>query len=171
MTSYIGLEYDLEQKRKARRLRERRALTSRIKTIVVTALITAAATALLVQPYTVTYERTDPPTPPQIHTQAAYAATTVTTVQTYYVTGYNTVPEQTDATPCIAASGANICGRTDVVACPRALPLGTEVEIDGRRYTCEDRLAPKYDSRIDISCDKNTACPAEVTGVKRVTIY
>ena len=28
-----------------------------------------------------------------------------------YVTGYNTVPGQTDYTPCIAASGANICGR------------------------------------------------------------
>src|SRR5467141_3847243 len=27
-----------------------------------------------------------------------------------YVTGYNTVPGQTDYTPCIAASGANICG-------------------------------------------------------------
>ena len=33
-----------------------------------------------------------------------------------YVTGYNTVTEQTSPTPCISASGDNICGRTDVVA-------------------------------------------------------
>ena len=30
-----------------------------------------------------------------------------------YVTGYNTVRNQTDDTPCIAASGANICGRRE----------------------------------------------------------
>jgi len=34
-----------------------------------------------------------------------------------HVTGYNTVPAQADKTPCIAASGANICGRTDVIVC------------------------------------------------------
>jgi len=119
--------------------------------------------ALIAQPYTVTYERTDPPTPPKVHTQTAYAAT-------YYVTGYNTVPEQTDSTPCIAASGDNICGRTDVVACPRAIPLGTIIEIDGKDYTCLDRLAEKYDNRIDISCDKDRACPDTVTGHKEVII-
>ena len=46
-----------------------------------------------------------------------------------FVTGYNTVVEQTDETPCIAATGANICGRGDVVACPRNIRLGTLVEI------------------------------------------
>lgn len=145
--------------------RRRERLARKLRAIVVMAIATLAILALAMQPYTVTYERTDPPTAPKIHTQAVYAATT------YYVTGYNTVPEQTDSTPCIAASGADICGRTDVVACPRAIPLGTEVEIDGKRYVCEDRLAPKYDSRIDISCDKDTACPAEVTGIKEVKIY
>ena len=135
-----------------------------------------AALAILLQPYTVSYDRDEwvRPDPcgldtvecegesmPSIHIQAAHA----------YVTGYNTVPEQTDSTPCIAASGANICGRRDVVACPRAVPLGTKVEIDGKMYVCEDRLAEKYDSRYDISCDKDTACPASVTGVKSVRIY
>src|SRR6185295_17879565 len=61
------------------------------------------------------------------------------------VTGYNTVPGQTDSTPCIAASGANICGRRDAVACPRRISLGTVVEIHGNTYVCEDRLAKKYD--------------------------
>src|SRR5881392_1285736 len=49
-----------------------------------------------------------------------------------YVTGYNTVPGQTDHTPCIAASGANICGRRDAIACPPLLPSG--------RYRLEDKV-------------------------------
>lgn len=81
-----------------------------------------------------------------------------------YVTGYNTVPGQTDDTPCIAASGANICGRTDAVACPRHIPLGTYVTIRGQFYVCEDRLAKKFDRRFDISCDKDMSCPGQVTG-------
>src|SRR4029077_21268845 len=60
-----------------------------------------------------------------------------------YVTGYNTVPGQTDATPCIAASGANICGRRDAIACPPLLPLGAIVEIKGKKYVCEDRRSPR----------------------------
>lgn len=88
-----------------------------------------------------------------------------------YVTGYNTVPGQTDSTPCIAASGADICGRHDVVACPRRISLGTTVEISGTTYVCEDRLAKKFDDRFDISCDKDTACPPQVTGWVTVKVY
>ena len=81
-----------------------------------------------------------------------------------YVTGYNTVPGQTDNTPCIAASGANICGRHDAIACPPLLPLGAIVEIKGKKYVCEDRTARKYQARFDINCDKDKRCPFEVTG-------
>jgi len=81
-----------------------------------------------------------------------------------YVTGYNTVPGQTDYTPCIAASGANICGRRDAIACPPLLPLGAIVEIKGKKYVCEDRTARKYQARFDINCDKDKRCPFEVTG-------
>lgn len=88
-----------------------------------------------------------------------------------YVTGYNTVPGQTDDTPCIAASGANICGRTDAVACPRRIGLGTFIEIRGAVYVCEDRLARKYDSRFDISCDKDTSCPGDVTGWVDIKVF
>lgn len=88
-----------------------------------------------------------------------------------YVTGYNTVPGQTDDTPCIAASGANICGRTDAVACPRRIGLGTYLQIRGASYVCEDRLAKKYDRRFDISCDKDTTCPGEVTGWADITVF
>lgn len=80
---------------------------------------------------------------------------------TAMITGYNTVPEQTDSTPCIAAAG-DICGRTDVVACPSWIPLHTWVEIEGKQYECMDRTAPKHDGRFDISCDKDMACPYSV---------
>lgn len=88
-----------------------------------------------------------------------------------HVTGYNTIPGQTDSTPCIAASGADICGRRDAVACPRHIKLGTVVEIRGSTYVCEDRLAKKYDTRFDISCDKDKDCPYEVAGWTTIKVY
>ena len=88
-----------------------------------------------------------------------------------FVTGYNTVAGQTDSTPCLAASGANICGRRDAAACPRKIGLGTIVEINGNTYVCEDRLAKKFDRRFDISCDKDTTCPRQVTGWTVIRVY
>jgi len=81
-----------------------------------------------------------------------------------YITGYNTVPSQTSSHPCMAASGAYICGRRDVVACPSGLRFGAIVEIRGHAYVCEDRTADKYDTRFDISCDKDWNCPYQVVG-------
>lgn len=157
------LRQDMQRTRRI--TRRQQAEPARI--VVVGAIAVIVLLAVLLQPLTVVryeYERADMPSEkPRIDTQVAYAGT-------YYVTGYNTVPEQTDSTPCIAASGDDICGRRDVVACPRAIPLGTELEIDGERYVCLDRLAPKYDNRIDISCDKDMQCPARVTGYKLVTV-
>ena len=88
-----------------------------------------------------------------------------------YVTGYNTVIEQTDSTPCIAASGTNICRRRDTAACPTIFKLGTVVEIHGRKYVCEDRTAAKFKGRFDINCDKDKVCPYEVAGWTTVKIF
>ncbi len=88
-----------------------------------------------------------------------------------FVTGYNTVAAQTDATPCKAASGADICGRYDSAACPRAIPLGTFVEIRGAMYVCEDRTARKYDGRFDVSCDNDPHCPYRLAGWTTVKIF
>jgi hypothetical protein len=71
-----------------------------------------------------------------------------------WITGYNSVREQTDDTPCLASNG-NICGRKQVVACPRSIPLGTWIKIDGKAYECMDRLATKYDDRFDLFFDKD----------------
>lgn len=78
-----------------------------------------------------------------------------------YTTGYNSYEYQTDSTPCISASGDNICGRDNVVACPRSIPLGTWLKIDGKSYQCLDRLSEKYDDRIDIFFDKDIASALE----------
>lgn len=86
-----------------------------------------------------------------------------------YVTGYNTVEAQTDSEPCEAAGGY-ICGRTDVVACPRQYPLGTRVRIAGKEYECLDRTASKYNDRFDISCDKDFECPYKITGWHEIEI-
>lgn len=86
-----------------------------------------------------------------------------------FVTGFNTVDTQTDSVPCEAAGG-KICGRSDVVACPRTIPLHTWVSIAGKAYECMDRTAKKYNGRFDISCDKDTSCPYEVTGWYRIKI-
>src|SRR5438477_10121243 len=72
-----------------------------------------------------------------------------------YVTGYNTVAGQTDSTPCIAASTANICGRRDAVACPRNITLGTTVEYRGAIYVCEDSFVKNFERRLDYSCDRS----------------
>jgi len=72
-----------------------------------------------------------------------------------WTTGYNTVKEQTDNTPCISASGHDICKMSNVVACPRSIELGTKIIIDGIYYTCLDRLSEKYNNRFDISFNKD----------------
>jgi hypothetical protein len=103
--------------------------------------------------------------------EKAYAAEIQYEAILAHVTGYNLVPEQTDETPCIGASGKNLCGAINTLACPRKYPLGTIVEIDSKFYTCEDRLSKKYDHRWDVNCDQDTQCPAKVTGHKVIRIY
>lgn len=55
---------------------------------------------------------------------------------------YAPSPYQTDATPCITASGNRV--RPGTVA-SNFLPLGTIVDINGERYIVEDRMNPRYD--------------------------
>jgi hypothetical protein len=88
-----------------------------------------------------------------------------------YVTGYNTVAAQTDGDPCISASGANICGRRDTIACPPLLPFGTTVEVRGNRYICHDRMASRFRDRFDINCDKDKRCPYKVAGQELVKVF
>lgn len=70
------------------------------------------------------------------------------------MTAYTSDPAQTDDTPCITASGMNVCERNqeDVVAA-NFLPLGTRVRIPelygDRIFTVQDRMNARYDKRMD----------------------
>ena len=57
------------------------------------------------------------------------------------LTAYNALPEQTDSTPFITASGERV--REGIVA-NNGLPFGTIVEIDGKRYVVDDRMNRRY---------------------------
>lgn len=66
------------------------------------------------------------------------------------VTAYTSSVDETDDTPFITASGA----RTGhgVIACPSKYDFGTKIVIEGRQYTCEDRMNRRYrdQERFDI---------------------
>lgn len=64
------------------------------------------------------------------------------------MSAYTSDPNETDDTPNITASGTRT--RDGVIACPREYEFGTEVEIHGERYTCEDRMNARYDNHFDI---------------------
>jgi hypothetical protein len=85
-----------------------------------------------------------------------------------FVTAYNTTIAQTDNDPCNAKFGY-ICGREDVVSCPREIPPNTKVKILGEIYECMDWLSVKYPHRFDVSFDKNIE-GAKQWGIKYLEI-
>lgn len=93
-----------------------------------------------------------------------------------YVTAYSSTPGQTDDTPCIAASGYDLCkhNKENVVAC-NFLPFGTKVkfpELDpNKTYTVVDRMHERFNSRMDIWMTEKDK--AKQFGVKylKVEIY
>ena len=101
--------------------------------------------------------------------------TTTTIIQleslgTYTITAYNAVAYQTDSTPCISASGMNICETEDLIcACPREFEFGTEFFINGRWWNCQDRLHSKYDDRIDLLM--HTIEEAKEFGKQKLEVY
>jgi len=73
------------------------------------------------------------------------------------VTAYNSLPWQTDDTPCITASGMDVCERDmeDVIATNLwYLPFGTKVRFPDlfgdRIFSIEDRMNKRYYQRADI---------------------
>ncbi len=63
------------------------------------------------------------------------------------VSAYSGIESCTNPT-CMMASGK--VAYFGAAACPREIPLGTQVIIHYMTYTCEDRTALKYDGRFDI---------------------
>ncbi len=92
---------------------------------------------------------------------------------TVAMTAYTSDPAQTDDTPCITASGMDVCERDqeDVVAA-NFLPLGTRVRIPelygDRVFTVQDRMNARYDKRMDFWM--KDIKDAKKFGLKRATV-
>lgn len=66
------------------------------------------------------------------------------------VTAYNPVKSQTDSTPCIAASGLNICETNKKIFASNEFEFGQKIVIDGVIWECQDRMNLRYNHRIDL---------------------
>lgn len=75
------------------------------------------------------------------------------------VSAYNSVPEQTDGSPCIAADNSDICKRYQAGECiiaTNSKPLGSIAYIDKiGQCTVADRMASRYQNRVDVFMDKD----------------
>ena len=69
------------------------------------------------------------------------------------ITAYNAVEEQTDDTPCISASGLNVCETYKRVCASNEFPFGTLLLINGRVWDVQDRTNSRYNYRIDLLMD------------------
>lgn len=91
------------------------------------------------------------------------------------VTGYNSVPSQTDSTPNICAWNDKI--RPNIVAISRdlekhGLTRNTKIIINGKVYTVLDKMNKRYKKRIDIYFGgKDTIKEARNFGIKKLKIY
>ncbi len=87
-----------------------------------------------------------------------------------WVTAYNSVPGQTDSTPCITASNLNICERgiEDIIA-TNFLPMGTKIRLPDlfgdKIFEVQDRMNKRYYYRADIWMNKDIQ-KAKAFGVK-----
>lgn len=84
-------------------------------------------------------------------------------------TAYNSLPNQTDSTPFITASGTHV--RHGVLAA-NFLPIGTRVKIPDlygdQVFVVEDRMNQRYNKRVDIWMENYD--DAIAFGVKNITI-
>ena len=71
------------------------------------------------------------------------------------ITAYTSEVAQTDDTPCITASGLDVCNRdVENVIAANFLPIGTHVRIPelygNRVFTVQDRMNARYDKHVDV---------------------
>lgn len=90
-------------------------------------------------------------------------------VMTVTATAYNSIPNQTDDTPFITASGTHV--RSGVIAA-NFLPIGTRVripeEFGDQIFVVEDRMNARYTKRLDVWMED--IADAREFGVRPVTI-
>jgi len=93
----------------------------------------------------------------------------------HYVTAYNVgVVAQTDNTPCIGASGDDLCQLVDQninVCAANFVPLGTYLEIEGLgKCQVLDRMNIRYAYRVDIAMGPDEIAQAKEFGLKRLKV-
>ncbi len=76
-----------------------------------------------------------------------YQAPTDYQVVVAEVSAYTSSVDETDDTPHITASGSTT--REGVLACPGRFKFGTKIEIDGKLYSCEDRMGKRYRDKMN----------------------
>ncbi len=91
-------------------------------------------------------------------------------VKTVTASAYNSLPEQTDSTPFITASGTHV--RRGVIAA-NFLPMGTQITIPDiygdEVFVVEDRMNVRYQNNIDIWMEH--VADANLFGRRSVKIY
>lgn len=90
------------------------------------------------------------------------------------ITAYNSDPAQTDDTPCITASGLNICQQDVPIVANNCLRFGTRVSfpkiLGSKIYIVQDRMNARYGcERVDILME--TKPEAKQFGIKRAKMY
>lgn len=89
------------------------------------------------------------------------------------VSAYNSVPEQTDSTPCISADGTDICKRYkkgECIVASNAYPLNTRLRIENiGDCIVADRVHRRFGHRVDVFMDKDIR-GAKNFGVQKLTI-
>ena len=89
------------------------------------------------------------------------------------LTAYSSTIDQTDASPCITATGFNVCkhNKENIIAA-NFLPFGTKVRIPelygDKVFVVQDRMNKRYSARVDIWMKTRTK--AKQFGVKRAKI-
>lgn len=84
------------------------------------------------------------------------------------ITAYTTSPDETDSTPCISASGLNVCTTKKNIVASNEFPFGTQIKILDKIYEVQDRTNPRYKNRIDILMDSKQE--ALTWGIKNLPI-
>ena len=89
------------------------------------------------------------------------------------VSAYNSVSAQTDNSPCIGATGQNLCELQKKVGCivaSNAYPLYSKIKIDKIGVcTVLDRMNSRYKNRVDVFMDKDIERAVKF-GVQRLEV-
>lgn len=82
-------------------------------------------------------------------------------------------PAQTDSSPCIGATGENLCAaldRGEKIVATNELPLHSKVEINGEVYVVKDRMNKRFNHRYDIAFKANEKSRAINFGIQILNV-